>query len=198
MSETTSAGSRDYWHGGRRGLRRGDFLLSPYERRHELSSRERDYERVRRQVGYNETRDPRRVYFTIDRELARGWAVTRVAGGGSLYRVRPVPADDIAPDPDFVDPVGFSAPRAKVIEVAERTVYMSEDDAKRACCLKYVLWVDGSPAYDYDGFFQPPPDRRALGKTAADYRFLGPWVQFAELYGRLGYLTPDGRLAEIP
>ncbi len=139
------------------------------------------------------------MYFTTDRELARGWAVTRVAGGGSVYRVRPVPADDLELDADFVDPVGFSAPRAKIIEVAERTVYMSEDEAKRACCLKYVLWVDGSPAYDYDGFFQRRrPIAVQLGKTAADYRFLGPWVQFAELYGRLAYLTPDGRLAEIP
>lgn len=94
------------------------------------------------------------MYFTTDRELARGWAVTRVGGGGSVYLVRPVPADDLELDADFVDPVGFSAPRAKIIEVAERTVYMSEDEAKRACCLKYVLWVDGSPAYDYEGFFQ--------------------------------------------
>ena len=191
-----SAARIDYWHGGRRGLRPGDFLRSPFERRNALSDRERLVEHVKDQAGYHDARDPHRVYFTTDRELARGWAVTRVRGGGSVYRVRPVPTDLLEPDPDFCE-AAFSAPRAKIIEVAERTVYMTDDEAKRACCLKYVLWDDGSPAYDYDGYFQPPPARREFGKTAADYRYLGRWVAFAELYGRLAYLTPDG-LAEIP
>lgn len=74
----------NYWHAGRRGLRPGDLLRSPYERRHEMSGRERHVESVAIQAGYNADRDPQQVYFTTDRELARGWAVTRVHGGGSV------------------------------------------------------------------------------------------------------------------
>lgn len=186
----------DYWHGGRQGRTVGDFIRSPHERRYEMSSEERNLERASVRLGYNDDRDPKRVYFTIDRELARGWAVSAVLGGGSLYRVRPVPPSSLQPDDDFRG-VAFSARRAEVLEVVEEVVDMSDDDAERACALNYVTWHDGTPTYDYDGYFQPPPSRLQQGKTPADYRHLGKWLKFAEIGGKILYVSGTG-VAELP
>ncbi|MGV8048525.1 hypothetical protein PJP07_30455, partial [Mycobacterium kansasii] len=65
----------DYWHGGRRGIAVGEYIRSPNERRREWSALERQIEAGYRQIGYDADRDPKRVYVTTDRELARGWAM---------------------------------------------------------------------------------------------------------------------------
>lgn len=119
----------DYWHGGRRGIKVGDLLKGPYARKQEWSLTERNIERQHLHRGiYNSERDPRRVYFTTDRELARGWAMhamLQAEGGGALYRVKPLPPSSLEPDPD-IRATGFSARRAEVLEVVEDLVQMDE------------------------------------------------------------------------
>lgn len=51
--------------------------------------------------------------------------------------------------------------------------------------------------YDHNGYFQPPPTRRQQGKTAADYRHLGRWLKFAEIGGKILYVSPTG-VTELP
>lgn len=187
---------RKFWHGGAHGLRPGDYLKSPDERRDELSHAERRFEALAAHVRYTQLRDPKRVYFTIDRNLARAWAVLvpPVGGGpGALYRVRPVPPASLQEDPDYQG-VGFSARRAEILEVAEPIVRMSPDDAYLAC-RKYRRWDDGSPQYDQDGYFLPPPQHRRLGKSAEDYRCLGKWFDrtddVAVVGGEIVVLFPE-------
>lgn len=167
--------SVDYWHGGRRGIAVGDMLRSPYERRREWSAIERRVEAINRRIGYDADRNPKLVYFTTDRELARGWAMhLEHEGGGSLYRVRPVPPSSLEADPDYAG-VGFAARRAEVVEVVEDLVVMDAEDALRATHGKYSLWEDGSPIYDPDGYMLPPPAARDIGATASPYRHFGRW-----------------------
>lgn len=168
----------DYWHGGRRGIAVGEYIRSPHERRHEWSRMERQLEMYAEKLGYNDERDPKRVYLTTDRELARGWAMNRtlrMEGGGALYRVRPVPPSSLEVDPDYAAS-GFSARRALVLEVAEALVQMPEEEATRAIC-KYSLWTDDSRMYDDDGYMLPPPEHRALGAVPQQYRHLGRWFR---------------------
>ncbi|MEN4460404.1 hypothetical protein VXE65_00040 [Mycolicibacterium conceptionense] len=168
----------DYWHGGRRGIKVGDLLKGPYARKQEWSLTERNIERQHLHRGiYNSERDPRRVYFTTDRELARGWAMhamLQAEGGGALYRVKPLPPSSLEPDPD-IRATGFSARRAEVLEVVEDLVQMDEDDALRATNWKYTLWEDDSPMYDYDGYMLPSPEHRNGGATPDLFRHLGKW-----------------------
>lgn len=167
----------DYWLGGRRGITVGDYLRGPYERKQDWSHEERRVEQAYRRLGVYKERDPRRVYFTTDRELARGWATHEVLqreGGGALYRVRPVPPSSMEPDPDIAV-TGFSARSAEVLEVVEDPVQMADEDAIRAMNLKYSLWTDGSPMYDYDGYMLPSPELRAVGASSDLLRHFGTW-----------------------
>ncbi|WP_071288237.1 hypothetical protein [Mycolicibacterium llatzerense] len=166
----------DYWHGGRRGIAVGGLIRSPHERRHEWSTRERQAEAVARLTGYNADRNPKLVYFTTDRDLARAWAATHfeAEGGGSLYRVRPLPPSSLETDTDY-EPVGFSARRAEVLEVVEDLVAMGADAADAAIG-RYATWEDYiSPMYDADGYMLPPPAARALGAPAEMFRHFGRW-----------------------
>lgn len=187
----------DYWHGGRRGIVVGDYVRSPHERRREWSALERQIEAHYRRVGYDADRDPRRVYFTTDRELARGWAMNdmlQLEGGGALYQVRPVPPSSLESDRDYAG-VGFSARRALVLEVAEDPVQMTEEEATRAVCAQYSLWTDDSRMYDDEGYMLPPPEHRAQGATPDLYRHLGRW--FHVLPGHTMALR-DGRVFMAP
>ncbi|TXH08417.1 MAG: hypothetical protein E6R04_10740 [Spirochaetes bacterium] len=168
----------DFWHGGRRGIAVGEYIRSPDERRREWSARERQIEALARRTGYNSDRDPKRVYLTTDRELARGWVIRCLQGegGGALYRVRPLPPSSVESDPDFEE-TGFSARRALVLEVAEDPVQMTEDQALRAVTARYSLWSDDSRMYDDDGYMLPPPEHQAAGATPELYRHLGRWFQ---------------------
>lgn len=167
----------EYWHGGRRRIAVGDLITSPHERRRDMPRKERQLEAIARQMGYNTDRDPKRVYFTTDRELARGWAMHPMLldeGGGALYRVKPVPPSSVESDNDYL-PVGFSARRAEVLEVVEDLVQMSEADADRARA-KYSTWEDYStPMYDADGYLTPPPTHREQGAGPELYRHFGKW-----------------------
>ena len=180
--------SVDYWHGGRRGIAVGDMLRSPYERRREWSAIERQTEAMMAQIGYDADRNPRRVYFTTDRELARAWAMhLEIEGGGSLYRVRPAQPSSLEPDPDYLG-VGFSARRAVVLEVVEDLVVMDDEEARRITG-QYYVWEDGSPIYDLDGYMLPPPAARDAGAPAAAYRHFGRWFQVppGHMVGWLGH-----------
>lgn len=181
----------DYWHGGAPDIAVGEIIEGPARRRGRLRQEQLAQERFLARTRYSEMRDPKRVYFTTDRELARGWAVTN-RDNGSLYRVRPVPSASLELDPDF-PPVGFSARRAEVLEVAEIRVEMPEDEAMRACC-RYITWNDDSPTYDAEGFLLPPPEHRGRGKAAEDYRHLGKWVN---IDGGL-MLSPSGTIYVNP
>ena len=125
----------DSWHGGRRNIAVGDFIKARNACRREFSASERAIEARDVNLGYNNDCDPDRVYVTTDRDLARGWAANEVLeaqGGGALYRVRPLPAMSIEPDPDY-PPTSYSARRAAVLEVVEDPVQMSAEDADRPC-----------------------------------------------------------------
>jgi len=152
----------EYWHGGRRNIGVGGLIRSPHERRHEWSARERQVEALAQHLGYNADRDPKLVYFTTDRELARAWAATHFEdeGGGSLYRVRPVPPSSLEPDPDY-EPVGYSARRAEVLEVVEDLVAM-DSDAAEAAIGRYATW---------DDYVSPMYDARCSGTSADGSRF---------------------------
>ncbi|MDQ1717323.1 MAG: hypothetical protein QOF92_933 [Pseudonocardiales bacterium] len=133
------------WHGGTPGIGVGEYIESPYTRRNQLSLRQREKEAVYRGSGLNKLRDQKRVYFTSDRELARAWAVVG-CGGGTLYRVRPVPPSSLEVDPDYPDG-GFSARRAEVLDVVETTIAMSDDQAHHIAS-RHQTWSDLSPMYD--------------------------------------------------
>ncbi|MBN3458385.1 hypothetical protein JNN96_30555 [Mycobacterium sp. DSM 3803] len=166
-----------YWHGGRRNIAVGDFIRSPYERRREMSTTERRLEAFSARFGYNRDRDPKLVYFTTDREFARAWAVNPLLlaeGGGALYRVQPTPAMSIAVDPDY-EVAGRSARRARVLEVVEDLVAMSEDEAQRAI-KRYATWTDGGPMFDDDGYMIPSLLMAAHGATPSMLRNLGKWA----------------------
>jgi hypothetical protein len=194
----------DYWHGGRRGIAVGEYVRSRHERRREWSALERKAEYCYRRLGWNRSatsrwgRDPQRVYFTIDQEVARGYAVLntilRAEGGAALYRVQPMPTSSVEPDPDCPE-WGCSARRALVLEVVEDPIVMDDDDAHRAVCVKYCRWADGSPMYDYDGYLQPPPEHRATGGTPDQYRHLGRWTPIPPGCG-IG-LDADGQVTGI-
>ncbi|MDO2384300.1 hypothetical protein QRB41_12920 [Mycobacterium avium subsp. hominissuis] len=115
------------------------------------------------------------MYFTTDRELARGWAThLDFEGGGSLYRVRPAPPSSLELDPDYPG-VGFAARRAVVLEVVEDLVEMDDEEVQRVTNGRYTRWEDGSPVYDQDGYMLPPPAARDAGAPAEAYRHFGRW-----------------------
>lgn len=168
-----------YWHGGASGRQVGDRITpQPAASIEELILGEA--------LGYNAVRDPGRVYYTNDRELARAWAAGATRGNGSLYRVRPVFPNKCRPDSDYPD-VAFSTPELEVLAVEEVDLTMSSEE-QRSRVLKHHTWTDGSPQYDEDGYFQPPPEHRVFGMTAADYREIVPrW-----------YLRPTKVTLEMP
>lgn len=180
---------KDYWHGGVSGISVGDRISS---RAGGTSSADKFRRDVEQAVGYDEVRDPNRVYYTTDREVARAWA-SRIGGGGSLYRVIPVFPNSCAPDTDYPT-VAFSTPELEVVAVEETNVRLSRED-RRSRVMKYHTWDDGSPQYDADGYFQPPPQHREFGKTAAQYRHIPRWYplpQEVSLYpaeGRIEFPT---------
>jgi uncharacterized protein len=85
--------SRQFFHGGRRGLRLGDYIFPPYSTG--------DAETPRRQADWLEAiasspeheddmlREHDRVYFTVSRRDAYTYA-SLTAGGGALYLVTPI------------------------------------------------------------------------------------------------------------
>lgn len=183
-----SQGGPDYWHGGASGISVGDRIAL---RRGGKSSSDKFRRRVEQAVGYNEVRDTDGVYYTTDREFARAWASIGIGGGGSLYRVRPVFPDSCAPDTDYPR-ISFSTRELEVLAVEETNIVMTRQE-RRSRVMKYHTLSDGSLQYDADGYFQPPPEHRKFGKTAAQYRHVPRWYPLPQEV----LLYPNGRI-EFP
>ena len=182
-----------YWHGGRRGIKVGEFIVAPYTRKREWTTTERGMERsyLHRLYNYNSERDPKRVYVTTDRDLARVFAshpCLKPDGGGSLYRVRPLPVSSIEPDMDYA-PTSYSARRAEVLEVAEEKVWMSEAEYQFITKHKYSAWEDGSPMYDSQGYMLPNKAMLKNGITENEFRYLG-----RSLPSQRVFITDDKRI----
>lgn len=153
------------WHGGAGGLAVGDRLLPPTHTNAVGNLAD---------LGLKESRRDR-VYFTVDRELARVFAaaVTRMTGGSALYRVEPIGEAD--PDPDFLT-VGFQAKQARILEVVETDITLTATEELQRQ-RPYLLWTDDRPVYAEDGRVQVNPTAVELGFTQQDFDNLFPrWV----------------------
>lgn len=172
---------RQFWHGGLPGLGPGDVLLSRADI--EASGFSLPHHQV--QPGYAlGITDPGRVYFTTNREFARGWAAQQAVrdpdtgisiSQGALYRVRPM--GSIEPDPDFAHTsVSWCAPRACILEVEESSVSLDLYAATERIG-PHIPWQDGSPVYAEDGSYLLAPEQIKDGAPA--YQVLGllrPWT----------------------
>lgn len=141
--------SRRLWHGGIGGLKVSDYLLPPIITNDPLS--------VSNHIA--EARADR-VYMTTDLELARSYAaeVQSLGRRSGLYRVEPIGTPEI--DPDFPS-VGFSARRARVVEVVAENIELSSPERlKRAA--RYLAWDDGRPMYSADGKIQLTKELEAI------------------------------------
>lgn len=95
-------------------------------------------------------------------------------GGGTLYKVDP--DGDLEEDPDFRgDAVSFTAPRARVIAVAEQYPVMTSTEFTMISG-RYMTWADGTRVYDRNGYRFPAPEELSQGLEAWRFRTLGPWV----------------------
>ncbi|HWU45708.1 MAG TPA: hypothetical protein VN133_03005 [Humibacter sp.] len=113
-----------------------------------------------------------RVYFTVDRELARVFAaaVSRMTGVSALYRVEPIGEAD--PDPDFLA-VGFQAKQARILEVVETNITLTATEELQRQ-QPYLLWTDDRHIYTDDGRVQLNPTAAGLGFTQRDFDNLFP------------------------
>lgn len=155
-----------FWHGGIAGLVSGTVLLG----RTEAEAQGLDVAHYALQPGYElGVTDPERVYFSSDRELARGFAgrinirdtVTGIVfQHGTLYEVEPL--GEIERDPDGTGNVSWCAPRARILAVAEKNVRLNRYEVTERLG-PTMTWKDGSPIYSPDGQFIPSPEQRTSG-----------------------------------
>lgn len=166
-----------FWHGGAPGLEVGAVLLTAQAAK--AAGREDTAHAL--QHGYADgTTDARRVYFTTDREMARGYCGLYKVGdaaSGSLYRVEPI--GPVEPDPDFEGrDVSWCAPGARIVEVEEEQVDVDEFGAMERIG-PYMAWKNGDPIYSPVGHFLPSPEMGKFGITAPwlaeRYRPWTPW-----------------------
>lgn len=135
----------ELWHGGAPNLKPGDLLLPPSITGFEATSRAiTDAENL---PNPNYRTD--RVYATLDRNLAEGFAAywTREPsrpGGGWLYRVE-IEDSAIEDDEDFASSTGtyFQAPSARILEVERKGVPWTQ---KRAATFQRGLAVANTAA----------------------------------------------------
>lgn len=168
-----------YWHGGVAGLEVGTILIGADEAR----TRGIDTTRYHSATTESAPYDPGLVYFSSQREFARGFAANtavrdRLTGviyqRGTLYRVEPV--GEVLPDPDFPDcGVAWSAPQARIVAVEEENVALHEFSACKRVA-PYMSWKDGSPIYDDHGKYLLSPEQRAAGYTQAMLADIPPWT----------------------
>jgi hypothetical protein len=161
-----AANNQTFWHGGAAGIPVGDLLRPPTHTKDQSS------------VSVWSPQDSRadRVYFTIDRELARAFAaiLTPTFGHSALYRVQPIGELDV--DPDFPT-VGFRAKHALVLELAESDVSLSNSDRLRRL-QPYATWADGRPMHDAQGRLQLCREYEAVGLTQRDLdAMIEPWTE---------------------
>lgn len=166
-----------FWHGGAPGLQAGEVLLTA----HAALMAGRTDTAHSLQKGYADgTTDSRRVYFTTDREMARGYCgLYKVDDdvAGSLYRVAPIGPVQVDPDFDGRN-VSWCAPGARIIEVEEEQVDVDEFGAMERIG-PYMAWENGDPIYSPFGHFLPSPEMGQFGITAPwlaeRYRQWTPW-----------------------
>lgn len=157
----------EFWHGGIGSLAVGDEILPPIE--------QTGHDPMRSSILLTEARDDR-VYFTTDRELARVFASAVLKGrrSGAIYRVEPI--GRMSSDPDFPT-VGLHARRARILDVEDLTVPLSEEESQRRQA-PYLLWDDGRPIYDSEGRVQISWQMKTYGLTQADLdRALPKWTR---------------------
>lgn len=182
LAEKRALSSGRYWHGGRTGLEVGTILIS----RSEAERDGADLTHYDLQRGYGmKVTDPERVYFSSNREFARGFA-GRIQGGdsdtgivyqhGALYEVEPL--GEIEKDPDFEGGVSWCAPRARIIAVEETNVRLNPFEVSERLG-PYTTWTDGSPVYTPNGRYIPSPEQIAFGGIEAVFAMaerIFPWT----------------------
>ena len=173
LREELPADTRQFWHGGISGRTPGTILLP--------GDRVPGYSDLLKAAPQEIVRDiaPSWVYITTDRDLALDYAALTGSffGSGELYRVRPLGV--LAPDPDYahVDGVSYRVKRAEVTAVEEK-VDGSSPYSPTGAALRYTMWDDGTPMYDFNGFPLPSASMRELGVTAQDFRSLDRGTEF--------------------
>ena len=136
------------------------------------------------QPGYEiDVTDPHRVYFSTNREFARGFAgriqvrdaqTGIIAQHGSLYEVEPL--GEIAPDPDFLGSgVSWSASSARVVAVVEVDVDL-DVYAVTERIGPYMTWSDGSPVYSRTGDYLLSPQQISANQHQSRLAALTPWT----------------------
>jgi len=190
-----------YWHGGRAGLEPGTILIPKSEA--ELSDADMTHYDLQRGYGMNVT-SPERVYFSSNREFARGYA-GRIQGResetgivfqhGALYEVEPI--GEIEPDPDFKGGVSWCAPQARIISAEESNVQMDAFQVTERLG-PFSAWQDGSPIYDSEGRYLPSPEQKAsAGSSGALTAFeaVAPWTPVEFINASIG-AQPTGDRAD--
>ncbi|WP_280426411.1 hypothetical protein [Nocardia carnea] len=169
-----------YFHRGAPGLAVGDFIVP----RSELPLDGFD----RHATSLADPADVTLTYFTENLKVARGFAIkyanspTPRARDGWLYEVRPIPVEEIAPDPDFPARARcWTAPRCEVTAVVQQSVPGGPRAVTRALG-PFTEWTDGRRAYTRDGYMTPSPELRECGVTAAHLHALGQWISVEDVF----------------
>lgn len=184
-----------YWHGGQPGLTEGTVLVGRDDApAHEVASTGYDL-----QEGYalGVTR-PDRVYFSSEREFARGFAAQLRIGDattgmvfqhGALYEVEPI--GEVEEDVDFLGRgVSWCAPQARIVRVVESNVTLSSYQTTERIG-PYMTWSDGSPMYGRSGEYLPSPEQVAAGVFPVWQDTLPAWTPY-QFVGAWGTGEPSG------
>lgn len=172
------AGTERWFHGGCPGLNIGDRILP----RQELI----EWDSVR--VAYDHSAPEnyedadRAVFITQSPAFASAFAHAYVSptltpSPGDVYEV--ALEGPASPDPDFahVYPSVVQAPSAVIVGIVERNVCLHPREwAKRRA--PFICWTPEDPIWDENGYFQPSPQMRSKGLTAAIMRRLGRWFPY--------------------
>lgn len=156
-----------FWHGGAPALQVGDVLLTAEAA---LAAGRLDTAHSLQRGYADGTTDRRRVYFTTDREMARGYCglyKVDTETSGSLYRVEPIGAVEVDPDSEGRK-VCWCAQSARILAVEEEQVNVDEFGAMKRLG-PYMAWQNGDPIYSPAGDFLPSPEMGQYGITA-------PWL----------------------
>lgn len=184
-----------YWHGGQPGLTTGTVLVG----RDDASAHGVDSTRYDMQDGYAlGVTKPNRVYFSSERELARGFASQFRIGDattgiiyqhGSLYEIEPI--GEVEEDEDFQGRgVSWCAPQARILRVVEPNVALSSYQATERIG-PYMTWADGSPIYGAAGEYLPSPEQVAAGVFPVWQDTLPAWTPH-QFVGAWGAGDPSG------
>jgi len=185
QQQRTASAARTYWHGGPAGLNPGDRLLSPA-----ITGYTSIPDAYTTALGPFDVGRRNRVYFTVDRQMARGHAAAAGIreGSGSLYRVQP--DGEVEHDPDFPPGISWCSRSALILAVDELEVTMTDQQIGQALC-RYNTWDDGSRMYDDAGRIQLSPQMRDLGIRQHTLDTLFPaWVDYAAVLTKLSRRFP--------